>query len=554
VPKALAEIDAKTNLMEKTIILCFSVLFTNFLIAQSIVVNAKGTAEVGITENFSLTFKPSYSSGSNCYKINNWLIIANIGSGTIAGSLCNQSSPNFYYNPPLDEVNTDSKTISIPIKWGDNASDTDNVEIQVSGFYGHMINGVFISDTSFNVPYKKQNGDTGYTVDIKKVCAPNINNPTILACSTDNVQISASGYCDADKFTWTASGGTIVSGQGTSAIMVAPIGNENVTTTCTASRSSGLSYYTASRTQTISRTSRNVSFTTNIAQNYMCKGSGLIYQIDNQNVISNVIWNAPNCTVSPETIVNGKRQVTISPNSSTATGSTIDISAIVNFTGDCSATTPSKTFNIYDNTTPPVPVGTVDIMPYFYESNPNADYCEIPYKGRVVFRQNHYSAIYDDGGDGGVIDPKYVFNGITTISLTYVPIKTFQPNETYYQRYVDITVCNVNPCTGIKTCKIFKTPIPDCVQSNAFRNKSVTVTTIKTYPNPTKGNFTVNLMEKLSGEFHISDQFGLLVQEGVFKDTVELNIQMLDKLKSGIYIINIITDKKAFSEKIILNK
>lgn len=299
--------------MKKILLLWFSVLFTNFLMAQSITAyTSSPNTEVGIANMFNFTLNPGASAGNTHYRVDNWLVIANIGSGTIAGNINGQSSSNYYYNPPANEIIalSDTKGMSISVTYGSNAPDTDNMEVQVSGFYGIMDNGVFVAKNALNGKYKKSDGTSGYTVDVKTVCGPAISSPTILACSTANVQICASNYCDANSFAWSITGGTIISGQGSSCITVHPTSNDDVAATCIAKRSSGLSSYTATNTKTVTRTARTFSLVTNPVQDYICKDSGLVFQYADQSGLSSVTWNAPNCTVSAESIVNGMRQVT----------------------------------------------------------------------------------------------------------------------------------------------------------------------------------------------------------------------------------------------------
>lgn len=77
--------------MKKILLLCLSVLFTNFLMAQSITANTSSpNTEVGIANTFNFTLNPGTSAGKTHYRIDNWLIIANINSGTreiLMGSL-----------------------------------------------------------------------------------------------------------------------------------------------------------------------------------------------------------------------------------------------------------------------------------------------------------------------------------------------------------------------------------------------------------------------------------------------------------------------------------
>jgi hypothetical protein len=389
----------------------------------------------------------------------------------------------------------------------------------------------------------------GYNVNVNRIFTPTINSTPILSCSSDNVQITASNYGVANSFTWSISGGTIVSGQGSSIVTVSPDPLQGgLTANCTVRRTAASASYTRSNTKTFTKVARTATFSNPVTQDFICKGSGLIFQVDNQNGMSGVTWNAPNCIISPETIVNGKRQVTITPNNTVTIGSSITINSIANYTGGCTAVTPSKSYAIYEGGTPPMPIGYVETMPYYEDG----DFCDPPYRGKVVFFPNQYPV---DFGIPGPIDPNYAFvNSITTVSIRYIAVKTIDSNTPYIPRTFDVIVCNVNPCNGVKTCRTFQTNAPVCtIGGDPYLSNKNTMSIIMS-PNPTKGNFTINLPEKLSGEFHISDQYGLQLQEGKFKEASEINIQLQDKLKSGIYIVNVVAGERKFTSKIILNR
>lgn len=329
--------------MKKIIFLCFSLVFTNFIWSQTIAVNPSSlVTEVGIPTNYNLTLSPGTSAGYTHYRIDHWLITANIGSGTIAGNINGQNTYSCFYTPPLVARSlSNNTTITIPITYGSNAPDSDNIEFQVSGFYGTVDSqGNFFTGPSFYAKYTKQNGDSGYAVDVKIVCSPTVSSPTILDCCTDNVQFCATGYCDANAFAWTISGATIVSGQGTSCVSVTPNSIGNVTATCIVKRSTGLPNYTATNSRSISRTARTIAITSSNSA-YICAGVSKVFQIENQCGMTGVNWSATNSTVSAETVVNGIRQVTVTPNANLTTGSQITVNATAGYSGGCTATNSS---------------------------------------------------------------------------------------------------------------------------------------------------------------------------------------------------------------------
>ena len=62
------------------------------------------------------------------------------------------------------------------------------------------------------------------------------------------------------------------------------------------------------------------------------------------------------------------------------------------------------------------------------------------------------------------------------------------------------------------------------------------------------------LPDTYSGNYQIFDINGVLVQEAKFDNQTELQIELSQKLKSGVYVLKVITDTTIFTGKIILNK
>jgi len=493
--------------------------------AQSIAVNPSSlVTEVGISNTFNLTLNPGTSAGYSHYKIDNWLIIANVGSGTIAGNINGQPSSNYYYNPPLGQTSSlsNTTTINIPITYGSNAPDTDNMEIQVSGFYGSMVNGAFFTGPSFLIKYTKQNGDSGYLVDVKTVCGPTISNPTILACSTDNVQICATGYCDANSFAWSVTGGSIVSGQGSSCITVSPIGNNNVTATCVAKRSSGLPNYTATNTRTITRTARSVNYTTIDTKNWLGIGAGRSLSLEAQNGVSSINWVAPGCTI----VGQGTTDATITPTTSITGGTVIDVYANVTFTGGCTANSPINSYTVFNNENPPVPNGYI---------------VSTPDDGNVCTATSFF------------LD--FVGNNTSYFPVIITPRVIFATGVKSKQRNVE--VCYRNSFTGINTCQSFGYLAPEpCIdQTTARLNSDATIATgIALFPNPTHGNFTVSFGREVSGNYKIYDSVGELTQKQDFSNKSNLIIDLDSKLKNEYYFVHLNIDGVTTVKTIVLQK
>lgn len=140
--------------------------------------------------------------------------------------------------------------------------------------------------------------------------------------------------------------------------MTPEAGSGSVVANCIVSRSSGLSTYRRSSSRTISRAARSAAYTvsappviTYTGVDYLCKGSGRVFNIAPQCGLQSVTWSAANCTITGQGTINA----TITPNSTVANGSTIDISAVVSYIGGCSALTQVTPFTVFDggNTTIP---------------------------------------------------------------------------------------------------------------------------------------------------------------------------------------------------------
>ena len=321
-------------ILKKIFFLCFSVVFTNFIWSQ-ITVNAPSSVEVGLNNQFSFTFLPKsgeYPSGSSSYKLTSWFI--NDGSSNM-----NNSGFGSYSNNS-QSLNTysigQSQSLNFPIKWEDNSNSlTSNISIVANvSYYAVDANGnTYLAGSRIH--------PLTYTVNIYRISTPTLTSTAILSCCTNNVQISASNFGTANVFNWSISNGTIVSGLGTSSISVTPLGDtSSVFANCTVSRSTGSPTYTKFKSNTFARTARTIVITTSNSA-YICAGVSKIFQIDDQCGMNGATWSATNSTVSAETVVNGKRQVTVTPNANLTTGSQITVNATASYSGGCTATNSS---------------------------------------------------------------------------------------------------------------------------------------------------------------------------------------------------------------------
>lgn len=524
--------------MKKIIFLCFSVVFTNFIWAQTVSVIAPTNVEVGLNNNFQFRFFPITSGLYSGYQVSSWQISSGISN------MNNSGSP--YYNDNSMSNTTMSmgsgSNVFIPIKWEDNSnSTTDLIYITVNVRYREISSGNWTSTEVFKYSTTKNGAYyLGYDVNINRIFPPTISLPTILSCCNNPVTFSASNFGTANVFNWTISGGTYT-GSGSSITVTPVAGNGSVIANCIVSRSSGLSTYTRSSSRTVSRTARTASYTvsnppviTYTGSDYLCKGSGRMFSIAQQCGLQSVAWSAPNCTINGQGTINA----TITPNSTVANGSTIDISAVVSYVGSCSALTQVTTFTVFDggNTTIP-PAGTVSIS-----ANPANVPLQNTSEWLTSFRMekgtsHNYS------------------NGIFVLNPTVLQVES-------YGRTATVQVCYVNVCNGNQICANFQVWVPGIANWNPYRranpkgdNKIEPQKLNTVYPNPTNGLMTIAFEKNISGTYQIVDLTGrLIVQEGKMNNQNELLIELSQKLKSGIYILKVNSDNNSFTEKIILNR
>jgi hypothetical protein len=255
--------------------------------------------------------------------------------------------------------------------------------------------------------------------------------------------------------------------------------------------------------------------------------------------ISNINWVAQNCNISGQNTLTP----TITPTSAITTGDSINIYAIVSFTGGCETTTPSISFKILDNTVAQTPQG------YF-----------------TVTSSNGSSICTAEIFDLSFVSTNGFNNGITTISPDFL----WGPGDPLHYKNgkpTSVTVRNINLCTGLSTSKTFSVYPPAPCISNAklaskgkletktkVESEEILVASLIITPNPTNGNIKVMLPDIYSGNYHIFDINGILVQEAKFENQTELQIELIQKLNPGVYVLKVMTNASVFTGKIILNK
>jgi hypothetical protein len=322
--------------MKKILILCLSVLFSNFLIAQeSVSITGSSSVEVGVPNNFTFTFNPQYPTNqltnvtADSYIITGWAVSTGTNgiAGSIPGYIGTPSNTSSYYN---DNTYNNSNPVTIPIQWSNGTfSSSDNITVKVSGIYRKISSGASIGYFNFITNTKP--------VTVERIVTPIINGAsTVASCDQTYQTYSYSNATNSNNRLWTVTGGATIVGSATETVVtVNPPLTGNYDVYCTVNRTGGNPNYKAVGSKTISRTNRTIQITTANSA-YICPGLGKIFQIVNNPAMTAVAWSAPDCSISAESIVNGKRQVTITPNAS-ITGVSLEVTATATYTGGCTA-------------------------------------------------------------------------------------------------------------------------------------------------------------------------------------------------------------------------
>lgn len=498
--------------MKKLYLIILFLVFMKQAGYAQVSVDGPSSVEVGTNYIFSFTFLPqSPPVGSTYYKVTSWQISSSTSNMDNSGVLYKYDNSMSLTKKTL----TSNSKLEFPIQWGDNynsMSDVISATVSVV-FYDEHDN--VLSTPSYIITK---------SVNIFRIFSPTLSSGTILACCSNNVQITASDYGAANTFNWSSlSVCTLVSGQGTNTIVVSPDPLQStVSATCTVGRSTATSNYNRTTTKAFLKTMPTASFTpiysVQPVTQYMCKTSGQQMQLNPQcGSVSSVIWVAPNCTILGQATFTP----TIIPDASAALGSTIGVYATIQFSGGCTATTPINGFAIYDGATPPTPVGSINFIPE--STNPCIDEgCFVEFVPSVPF-----------------------VNGKISVSPAVIP-----PGRN--SKLISFRVTYYNYCSGLSSYKNYSVYTP-AAPAPCFRVADSSTKEITVSPNPTNDRIKVNLFEKRTGEYLIFDQAGILVLQGKFTKENEFVIDLASKLKSGIYLLKINTEIGVYDNKIILN-
>lgn len=189
--------------------------------------------------------------------------------------------------------------------------------------------------------------------------------------------------------------------------------------------------------------------------------------------------NGVNWTIPPSLIVLdglGTNCITITPDPVLADGAEVNISAQAIINGNCTAIPSSKGVKVYSSETPPMPEGEFEIIFEFGEEtyDPCKDGEEATWE--IIF----------------IPDDPYL-NGITTVT----PGVVIDVPHHHVEDRIIVTVCNVNFCSGEKTCRTWTLFLPspcleDDIPDDIFGGKMVYM------PNDDSSKLSQSNIEELS--------------------------------------------------------
>nr|WP_294936315.1 T9SS type A sorting domain-containing protein [uncultured Flavobacterium sp.] len=240
-------------IMKKTLIVFFSLIFANFLVAQqSVSISGPSTVEVGVPYNYTFQFSPVYPSNgvdvADGYIITEWIVLTgtNGSSSGVAGyigSPSNQSS--YYYNGTYNNSNP----FTVPIQWGNGTFlSNDNITVKVSGIYIKSSSGAHI-------------GYFNYLSNTKSVTVQRMNAPVIVgaspisSCNQTNQIYSFSNSTNSDQRLWAVTGSATIIGSNTgTSVTVKPPLTGSFTVNCAVKRSGANANYSVVGSKTVTRT------------------------------------------------------------------------------------------------------------------------------------------------------------------------------------------------------------------------------------------------------------------------------------------------------------
>lgn len=392
--------------------------------------------------------------------------------------------------------------------------------------------------------------------------------PAIHECCTNAVVYSVQNYIDGDVFTWSyPPGWSVISGLGTSSLTVLPDFSNGGTVNCDIRISTSPTFYVRSVTKQISRPYPVVNHIT--ATTIPCVGSQVTFYCDNPCGARNFSWNLP-----PDWDLVGQENnfVTV------IAGTSGNVSVTVNFDGGCTVLytawiaviadpphDPSFDNDCHPSIDPngcaPGPKricglngGTinVDFDPEVFQYNCSVSF---PWLLREGFQTgSSLTVMAANINDVEIYLPNYNTINANIHRGTYrIQALNCQGSSQFssydFRREADwwCDCPQFNPCVCPPQ---FKDPKDKC--NNAPLKLSANQeTTVSIYPNPTNGNFTLELGTEKK-EIWITN----IVGKVIYHQTTAAN-QLIVDLSSeanGLYFISIVSPFQTSNQKILLQK
>jgi hypothetical protein len=103
----------------------------------------------------------------------------------------------------------------------------------------------------------------------------------------------------------------------------------------------------------------------------------------------------------------------------------------------------------------------------------------------------------------------------------------------------------LGPCSAISSCNSSKITATSNSTTNGYK-----ISTIRAYPNPTNGSFSIQLENKQEGMLQIYDLQGQMVRS---EQITSSNAPVVDlsSEQNGIYIVKLITQEEVITQRLI---
>lgn len=498
------------------------------------------------------------------------------GESNIYGYFNAEEYPHSEGSPlPLITTSLTSTTNIVWGDWQDNCDDYVYVKV-IFDIFDKRADGTKVT------PARADKAFIVHKFHVSILCVVNpdiVGKDSIQLCCKDTVEFCDDSWGKQDEWLWKIRGegadttvlGTGDKGQGKKCIKVAVNNTGEFVVSAKAWRKTGHEDHIREDSVRITRyqpRTSAITFSSNAyggefgSQLWACTGEEIEICVDAVCGMTGVIWDFGRAfdVISGA----GTRCVTIKPRSTYAPddnnaggevipeGAIITLSAQVSMSGGCSTTISTANIPIFTGGTPPMPDGNV-----YAETDP-ADPCG-PYANQMEIEY---------------IDPTPYVGGYTVWS----------PQSAWYNinsnNIVDVTVCNINTCSGLMTCRVYSVSLPEPCQnpfpfwsiddgdiddtnptykSNRNRRElevqnQLKIQEVVVYPNIATDIINIRTSKLMTAKVVLLDARGNSVIETKLENTNKLVLSIPSNLSNGVYYLSMQNDKKIILKKIIIQK